>query len=728
VIRRAARLACLTLVVWGAVPAAAAQDTIVYDDQLENGFVDWGWATRDYGYTGDHHGGTKSIRWEPDNWAGIQMHNDSSFDFSDYTELRLWLKSTGAQHAVDLIFESGGTEVHRLSLTSSITTAWSQKVVDFVALGWTSGSFNMLVMQDSSGTNQPALLVDDILLVASTAPPAPVTVAVDPALDRHPISRFIYGVNFASPAQIAANGYTVNRWGGNSTTRYNWQLDVHNSASDWFYFNYASSADPGQLPNGSDADHFVEDSRGAGALPLITVPTLGWVPGPDRVRRWGFSVATYGPQTLDECHYFGNDPDLWPDWCNVDAGNGLCTPGSGPHCSASGRITGNSISDTSIASDGVFIGGWIDHLVGRYGSGGTTGVPFYALDNEAMLWNSTHADVHPNAATYDEVWTKGRDIAHAVKQHDPTALVAGPVTWGWCDLFTSAADAPGDCTAGPDRDAHGGTPFVQWYLQQVCSDQAATGTRPVDYLDIHYYPQADGVAGTDNIPNEGVAPTRFRSLRELWDPTYLSESWIGAIPDLVPRLRAWIAAACPGVKIAITEYKWGADASPTGALAQAEALAIFARESVDLATRWVVPDGGTKTEEAFRLFRNYDGAGGKVTGDSVRATTTDVNAVGAYAVRGNDERLFVLLFNKDDDPRDTTVNVAAGLTGNVALWRFTDSSALAAAGTLPLAGGSFVAALPKRSATLAIVKLASNELFRDDFESAGLDAWAARVP
>ena len=98
---------------------------------------------------------------------------------------------------------------------------------------------------------------------------------------------------------------------------------------------------------------------------------------------------------------------------------------------------------------------------------------------------------------------------------------------------------------------------MQWYLQQVCADQAATGTRPVDYLDIHYYPQADGVAGTDNIPNEGVAPTRFRSLRELWDPTYLSESWIGAIPDLVPRLRAWIAGF-RGPEVAAAQIPWRA--------------------------------------------------------------------------------------------------------------------------------------------------------------------------
>jgi len=154
------------------------------------------------------------------------------------------------------------------------------------------------------------------------------------------------------------------------------------------------------------------------------------------------------------------------------------------------------------------------------------------------------------------------------------------------------------------------------------------------------------------------------------------------------------------------EYKWGADDSPSGALAQAELLAILAREGVDLATRWVVPESGSKTEEAFRFWLGYDGAGAKVQGESVRATTSDVDAVGAYAVRSPRDELFVLLFNKDDEARQVNGTLAAAVAGAGALWRFDAGSPLAPAGSLPVAAGAFSITLPARSATLARFALA----------------------
>lgn len=720
-------------------PAAlrATADFTVYGDALGSGCQYWGWAAvQDFAYTTQKHAGTSSIYWEPWNWDGLILHSDASFDVADYLQLRFWVRgeSPGGQ-LVDVFLQSGDTTKLQVDLEDHVdggqvaSGAWKEVVIDFAAAGFASGSFNQITFQAGSALHQPGIEIDDIVIVGNTAPPAPVTVSVDPALDRRAISRWIYGVNFADPAQIDANGYTVNRWGGNATSRYNYLLDTYNSAFDWFFLGYAYG-DGSSLPDDSEVNGFLDDTFASGAAPIVTVPTIGWVAGPDRDRTWGFSETLYGPQLSDECRYFGPNPGDWPAWCNPDAGNGLCNPAVNTtgFCSAGGRIVGNDPQDTSVSSGSVFVGNWVEHLTTRFGAAGSGGVPIYSLDNEAMLWNSTHPDVHPQPATYDEVWENGRDAAHAIKAEDPTALVTGPVTWGWCDLFTSAADAAGDCTAGPDRTAHGGTPFVEWYLQQICDEEAASGVRVVDLLDVHYYPQAAGVAGTDNAVDETAAAVRLRSLRELWDPTYVSESWINDEPNLIPRLQAWIAARCPGVEIALTEYKWGADDSPTGALAQAELLAILAREGVALATRWVAPEAGTQTEQAFRLYRNYDGGGAKVTGESVRATTSDVDGVGAYAVLGGDERLFVLLFNKDVDPRDVTVDVNAALTGTVALWRFTGATALGSAGTLPVAGDGFAATLPARSATLAVVRLDTPGLFRDDFESRGLDAWSATAP
>ena len=302
---------------------------------------------------------------------------------------------------------------------------------------------------------------------------------------------------------------------------------------------------------------------------------------------------------------------------------------------------------------------------------------------------------------------KTASIAAAIKAQDQNAKILGPADWGWCAYFFSGADG---CSPGADRAAHGGEDFLPWYLDQAKAWETAHGTRLLDYLDVHYYPQASGVALT-NDESTATSALRLRTLKSLYDPSYLDESWIGTDVGqavyLIPRMKAWIAAHYPGTKLAISEYNWGSDDGISGALAQAEALAIFGREGVDLATRWVAPADSSKTEDAFLLYLNYDGAGAQVKGDSVRTTSANVDAVGAYAVRGGagGNTLYVLLFNKDTAAQTTAVSVAGGLTQTAQLYRFSGAARLAAAGTATPAGGSLTLALPARSATLAVVAL-----------------------
>jgi len=714
------------------VPAASvslAQDLWVYDNALAGGFEDWSWAAHNLLATGDVHSPPSAISWEPDNWQGIYFHNGSGFDCADFLSLRFWVKGVG-----------GGGQAVTVSVlldTSALATVdlddylpaggissgqWREAVLPFPALGLTACSFNEVILQAATGANQPEVRVDDFRFVFDPTPPAPVAVSVDPALDRRAISDLVYGVNFASAAQLADVGYTLNRWGGNSTTRFNWQLDVHNSAFDWFYFNYAAANDPQALPAGSEADQFMIESRAAGAEVILTLPTIGRVAGPDRERRWGFSQALYGPQLQDECSYF----PVPPPWCNPDAGNGLCTTAANPlHCSPDGHIVGNDPADTTIPIGPAFVTDWLAFAASRVGSASRGGVRYLALDNEPMLWNSTHRDAHPQPATYDEVWNRGLTIAAAVKAQDPTAEILGPDTWGWCDLWSSAADAASgvSCVDGPDRQAHGGLPFVAWVLAQSCAQLAATGVRPIDYLDVHYYPQSGEAFG-----GEAYAALRLQSTRELWDPGYTSASWIGEQVYLIPRLRSWVDAYCPGTRLALTEYSWGDDTAPSGALAQAEILALLGREGVDLATRWVVPAAGSKTEEAFRLFLNYDGAGANALGDRIRAISDDATHVGAFAIRGHADELLLLLFNKDSSARDVEVSINATLAGNFALYRFTATTALGPAGSVTPAAGVLTLTLPARSATLAAGRLATNLVFADRFETGTARGWSALRP
>ena len=551
-------------------------------------------------------------------------------------------------------------------------------------------------------------------LTVSSALAAPVAVSVDTSANVHPFSPLIFGVAYGDAARNAQIGYTVRRWGGNSTTRYNWRYDIHNTGNDYFYENIPDSQDRTHIPPlGNSADAFVTQARAGGAQPLIAIPTIGLKPldnsALDHPYTVGFAVDKYGVQQ-------------YVDQYDTNAGNGVRSDGT--------VITQNFASDTSDAAPPSYEAAWIAHLQSVFGTAANGGVKFYSLDNEVMLWNSTHRDVHPAPTTYDETWNNAVAYAGAIKAQDPDALVTGPVTWGYCDLFGSALDG---CILGSDRDAHGGMPFVAWYLQQIGA-HPVNGKPLVDYLDLHYYPQDPNTAtGSIYSTSEDAATVscRMKSLRELYDPTWVSQAWIGDLghdapyyydtPQLIPRVKAWINQYAPGTRLAITEYAWDNEDPHThadtisGGVAQAEVLGIFAREGVDLATRWTAPSAGTFNERAFRLFLNFDGAGAKVQGDSVKATTANIDQIGAYAFH-DDSRLMILLTNKDTVAHDVSVTLNAPRNASWKLYGFdkthdlrTISSGTIASKALTLTG---VAAM---SANLLVIP-DNDKIFANGFQ------------
>lgn len=730
----------VTLVFAIAAGAAPVPNQVVYDNDLKNFWQDWSWTAHDTAQTAVVHTPPRAISWEADGWGALFFHHALQ-PFTNYTGVRFWHRGNGAQQVRLVIYTNTSVEIGSLTLT--VPATWTQRVVTWAELGIntsTNPRFDGILFADASGSNQPTVYLDDVELVGANLPdPPPITVAVSPDLDRHPISPLIFGANWGdevpSAAQLATGLYPATRWGGNATSRYNWLLDTSNRAMDYYFLNIATG--PG---NGAAADAFVEASRNAEAEVVMTVP-LDQV-AKSRARTPGFSVAKYGPQTRTECADSPGVPGC------ADNGNGLCLPAQNTKmcdgvrcCDPNGPVVpwqpdpnlrfirANDPADTSIPVDvEVHVGDFVSHLVGEHGTAAGGGVRYYGLDNEPMLWDSTHRDmrgtpgvsVRATPASYDEVWSKGLQAAREIKSRDQSAEVMGPDTWGWCDFWSSGLDtADGFCLGGPDRAAHGDIPWPAWYMQQSCANRLPNGDLPVDVLDIHFYPQGqdsagEGVAGTEwwadqsQEGSEELIQLRLRSVKELYDPNWPSESWVASgSPDvvkLIPRMREWRDQYCPDMKLALTEYKWGRDDTLSGALAQTEVLAIFGREQLDMAMRWVAPESDSLSEDAYRLYRNYDGNGGKVEGDSVRAVSNDVDRVGSYAIRNGANELFVVLVNKDPQAQPATITVAGGVTGPVALWRLSGTG-YAAAGNVTSTATGFTLTLPGRTATLARVQL-----------------------
>ncbi|GAA3432622.1 glycoside hydrolase family 44 protein [Kutzneria kofuensis] len=513
---------------------------------------------------------------------------------------------------------------------------------------------------------------------AATAGPA---LSVDVSAARHAISPDIYGLNGGDPAFSAEIGQPVARWGGNAATRYNFKNHTYNTGSDWYFENIVAD-------DQHSVEGVVKSDLDRGIKPVVTVPLIGWV-AKDSPSSHPFTCgfpATRFPQQ-----------DKFDQW-DANCGNGQLNQQN---------LTGVP-TDSSIRADAAFDGEMVSHLVDQFGTAAQGGVPIYELDNEPVLWSSTHRDVHPDPVSDDELGSKGTAAAAAIKAADPSAAVLGPSGWGYCEWVASGLDG---CGPGADAAAHGGLNLSQWYLKNMKDySDAHGGKRYLDYFDQHFYPQISG----DKDPATNAL--RLRSVRSLWDPTYVEESWIGPsgvnAPPLqfIRTMKSWIAQYYPGTKTAITEYNWGALDDINGALAEADILGIFGREGLDLATMWGEPKPTDPGAYAFRMYRDYDGAGSRFGDVSVSATAADQGQLAVYAAqRSSDKALTVMVVNKTDGDLTSPLSVA-GFDNAAAAQRYTYSpdnlGAIVRGGDLQVSNGHVDATYPANSITLLVLPAA----------------------
>lgn len=668
----------------------------IYGDSLVNGWGDWSWDATALANTAVKHAGANSLAVTyVAGWGGLQFGRNDPFSISSYNTLRFWIYGGGYPVRVSA---SDGTTI----LTKDITPAagtWTQVNMPLTGLS----QVTLLSWQNYTAQVQSTIYVDDVSFVGNGGPTATPTktstpsggpaLSVNVSANRHAISPYIYGMNYAEETLADDIDLPVRRWGGNSTSRYNWQADIHNTGSDWYFENIPEDNDNrAALPNGSAADKFVEQNDRTGTDTLMTVPLIGWTPKSNspltHSYACGFKVSKYGTQ---------DSVDPWDTAC----GNGI---------SGGENITGNDASDTSIPATTTFVANWINHLKQQFNDAANGGVMFYNLDNEPMLWNSTHRDVHPNPTTYDEMKTQTEAYAAAVKAADPTAKTLGPADWGWCAYFFSAAD--GCSPGGSDRAAHGNVDFVPWYLQQMQAYDTAHSVRILDYLDLHVYPQGTNIYS--DVVDTNTKALRLRSTRALWDPTYVDESWIGGagweggIVKLIPRMKSWVNTYYPGTKLAISEYNWGAMGDINGALAQADVLGIFGREGLDLATLWGPPTATQPGAYAFRIYRNYDGSHSTFGDTSVQAASTNQDRVAVYAAqRTSDSALTLIIINKTNGALTSNLSLS-GFTplGNAQVYRYSAASLSSIQRILPdqaVSASGFSASYPANSITLLVI-------------------------
>jgi hypothetical protein len=474
----------------------------------------------------------------------------------------------------------------------------------------------------------------ETVMPGGTGPTTDVTVTVNTLANRHVISPYIYGANFPlTESYITTGGVTLSRWGGNSSSRYNWKLNVTNLDNDWYFENYAWNGAGISAPGSAS---FLSSVVAAGGSPLMTIPMLPWV-AKDSTSD-SFSVEKYGAQC---------STDYW----RPDAGDGI-------QSNCSNNLTANDPTDADVAlldqpsstdpANSVYRNEWIASIAPSFGKQ----PHFYQLDNEPEIWSGTQRDVHPAATGYDELAADIVKEGHAIKSFDADAVRFAPVFDSWWYYWNGANSN--------DKAAHGGLDFLPWLVNEILFNDVIEGSRSFDVFDVHAYFNGPSTGGMTTAQIQAAA---LRETRDWWDSTYVSESetvnqeWATStqpnktVAFVIPRMRAIANSIYPGTPVSFTEWNGAlaGEADFSTALVDADTYGILGRERMWGASRWVASVATDPAYQALLLYRNADfNHHGFETLSVSASNNASANLFSAYAATDTaGQTLTLMVINKD---------------------------------------------------------------------------------
>jgi hypothetical protein len=561
------------------------------------------------------------------------------------------------------------------------TTIASPTTASYTDTGLNNGTpyYYVVTAVNSAGESNPSS--------QATATPvgaqADVTITINPS-NTHPISPYIYGLNFYSGVPGAPPHLTFDRDGGNRWTAYNWETNASNAGSDYLYENddyLSSSTTPAEAVRS-----FIAGDQANGMVSLVTFQLQGLVAGDEN-----------GPVSV------ANPPDLTRFKQVIFKKS---TQSATPFTLTPPTTDNYVYMDEFIwALDQKFAGQSI------FGSNPTTYPTFVQLDNEPELWNSTHLEVQgPNPVTSDAYIAKTLALTQSLKEQFPDVLIFGPVHYGFEGIY----NWQGELSATPS----GNNWFPDKYLPAIKTASTTYGKPLVDVYDIHWYSEATDGSGNrvTNLTGPTLTDAQVQAIvqspRSLWDTTYTENSWIttdvlGGPIYILGRLQSRIAAENPGMKISITEYNNGGSQHIAGTIAQADNLGIFGAQGLFAASLWPLSDTETYTLAGFRAFRDFDGANSSFGDTSLQTTSSNVQNVIVYASTDSATpgRVVFVAINRSTSSQVTAIT-GQSLSGTAHLYQMTAATAQGqspvapvSTGTMAATGSSLTITLPALSVT-----------------------------
>lgn len=491
------------------------------------------------------------------------------------------------------------------------------------------------------------------------------TVEIDVKKNVHEISKYIYGTN------EPYDGATATRWGGNRSSSYNWENNASNGGNDYEFisdnfYDYSGAKIPAY-----PILNAVKDADSKGQYSLVSLQAVGYVAADKNGM----------PVTEDEIAPSAR-------WVPISYHKDI---EKSPY-----TLTPNTEDDS------VYIDELVNYLTTTLGRAGDGGVSAFAIDNEPFLWSSTHARMHPNQTTPDELIEKTVALSNVIRTLAPGTEIYGPMFFGFSDAYrwstsTNLTSPEWKNIQKRSRDYYTEKRvrydwFVDYYLDTLYGVEQKTGIRPVDAIAFHWYPESYGKVTHKRIVNTGrdgvseaelisadMIEARLQAPRALWDESYSyygadgGESYVSTNGKaFLSKVKKSIVNFYPGTKIAFTEFEYDAEDHWSGGLCLVDVLGVFGREDVYLACKW--NDFQRYSIAAYDLYLNYDGNGSQFGTTSVYATQDDNAVLSSFASIDDNNKLHIIVVNKSEKDQVTSFNIANGYYENGVVYGFGKSS------------------------------------------------------
>ena len=267
-------LAAVEIIFLSVARIHASDDLLIFSDQRNNGWGDWGWVSH-YPTNNPVHSGSNAMVFAATSSYQAWWLKHDAMDTSIYTNLTLWVNggASGGQY-IGVQAELGGSTAGLPRVGGTVSTnSWTKLTFSLASLG-VANKTNLTAFQIwNGGTLQPNYFIDDITLVAAPAP-ALVHASVLATQMVRTVDAKVFGVN-----QVA--------WDGNvySSTSVSIMNDLGNPCLRW--------------PGGSwgDGYHWTNEYRGWGSY------SSDFIKLATNTHAQAFIICNYGSSDANEAAF-----------------------------------------------------------------------------------------------------------------------------------------------------------------------------------------------------------------------------------------------------------------------------------------------------------------------------------------------------------------------------------------------------------------------------------------